>query len=485
MKSEQLDLQLDDIVREAKKATGYFFTASILDKEKEENNLKHYVIQQEFPRDDIVPSIDAALRGMGIKPERPVDVIKPEPISEPKPPLKIAIISHFNSMPASYSPARAVRNQIKILKEHGHDVVFFLNESSPLNEEDLGCKLLKVIPKFHREKMVVNEEAKNKIIDVFREYLTSDFSIAITHDFFLQDTVTFSEAIRECNVPIQWLHFARSGVGHEMDFSMPNARFVYLNYSDIGKFARAIKVPVEQCRTIPNEKEPAFMFRWHPVTKMIVDKYKLWDRDIIQTIGLCSTRFDAKGVNEIIKTFVEIKRLGNKVALILCNANGKKRVDDLKAKIGFAKELGLNEDEFIITSLLANEEYKIESEVSNQVVQELMSVSNVFIMASKAENGPNVWLEAAMTKNLLVANSDLPLLYDFVDKDKVLSYPFSSSQSLHYTGRDNISLSSLAKQIVGQLKSSKADLAFRQVWRNHNSEAIYKILESVLYEELS
>lgn len=479
------NITLDEVITKAKELGSFFVTTSILDKKKDENNLEHYVFQEKFDRDDIVPSLDSCIRSMGIKAEKPVDVIKPEPVIEPKPPLKIAIISHFNRMPASYSPARAVRNQIKILKEHGHEVVFFLTDGSPLTEEDLGCKVLRVIPKFHREKMIVNEEFKKKIIDVFREYLTSDFNIAITHDFFLQDTVTFSEAIRQCNVPIQWLHFARSGIGHEMDFSMPNARFVYLNYSDVGKFARAIKVPVEQCRTVPNEKEPAYMFRWHPVTKMIVNKYRLWNRDIIMTIGLCSTRFDAKGVNEMIKVFVELKRLGNKVSLILCNANGRKRGDDLRRKIEFAKELGLNEDEFIITSLLADEEYKIESEVPNQVVQELMSVSNIFIMASKAENGPNVWLESAMTKNLLVANSDLPLLYDFVDRDRVLSYPFSSHQSLHYSGRDSESFSSLAKQITGQIKSNKPDLAFRQVWRNHNSEAIYKILESVLFEKFN
>jgi hypothetical protein len=477
-------MNLQEILKRAEESGSYLLTLSVKDKTKTENDLSHFLTRREFPTDDIVPSLDACVRSMGIKFEKPADVIIPPAIIEDKKPLRVAIISHFNSMPASYSPARAVKNQIKILKNHGHDVTIFLNERSHLTEEDLGCKILKIIPAFHREKMVVNEEIKNKLINIFKEQLTDNFDIAITHDLFLQDTISFSEAIRQCGVDIPWLHFARSGVAHNMTFAMPNAKFVYLNYSDVGRFAKAIKVPAEQCRTVFNEKEPAFMFRWHPVTKMIVDKYRLWERDIIMTIGLCSTRFDAKGVDSIIRVFVELKRLGNKVALILCNANGRRRVDDLKRKVEFAKELGLNEDEFIITSLLADGQYQIQSEVPNQVVAELMSVSNLFIMASIAEVGPNVWSEAAMCKNLLVANSDLPLLYDFVDKENVLSYPFSSRQNLHFNGGDNKSLNELAKQIVGELKSNKSDLTFRKVWRNQNAETIYNMLARVLYEDI-
>lgn len=475
---------LDEVINKAKQGGSYFITASLLDKQKEENNITHHVFQEKFPISDIIPSIDDAIGSMGIKLERPVDVIKPPKIHEEKKPLKIAIISHFNSMPQSYSPARAVRNQIKILKEHGHEVVFFLQEGSPLEEEDLGCKLLKVIPKFHREKMIVNEEAKKKIIDIFREYLTSDFDIAITHDFFLKNTVTFSEAVRECNVPIEWLNFARSGVGHEMDFSMPNARFVYLNYTDVGSFARTIKVPTEQCRVVPNEKDPNFMFQWNPITKMIVNRFQLWDRDILMTYPVCSTRFAAKGLRDVIKVFVELKRLGNKVALVVPNSNGRRRADDIRREQEIAKEMGLNEDELIFTSLLTDEENNTASEVPNIVCAELMQISNLMIMATRAEVSSNILLEASMSNQLLVLNSDLPCLYDAVDKEAVLSYPFTSDKNLHYKGRDNESLNKLAKQIVGQIKSNKADLQFRHVWRNYNSYSVYhNILKPILYEQ--
>ena len=478
-------MNIDDTMKKAREIGSYFVTVTIKNGKLSENDLTHFAFREKFNLDDVIPSLDSCVRSMRIEPEKPVDVIIPPKTHEEKKPLRIAIISHFNSMPESYSPARAVKNQIKILKEHGHDVTVFLQEGSKLEDVDLGCRVLKIIPKFKREKMVVNGEIKNKLISIFRERLTSDFDLAISHDFFIQDTVTFSEAIKECGVKIPWLHFCRSGVAHEMDFSMPNAKFVYLNYSDVGKFARAIKVPADQCRTVPNEKEPAYMLKWDPITRMIVNKFQLWDRDIIQTYPVCSTRLDAKGLDSIIKIFVELKRMGNKVALIVANSNGRKRVDDLKRKQEMAKRMGLNEDEFIFTSLLADEQYKIASGVSNKVCAELMQISNLFILATIAEVSSNILLEASITRQLLVLNSDLPCLFDAVDKESVLSYPFTGNQSLHYSGRDNESLNKIAKQIVGELKSNKADLQFRHVWRNYNSHSLYyNILSPILYEDI-
>ena len=135
--------------------------------------------------------------------------------------------------------------------------------------------------------------------------------------------------------------------------------------------------------------------------------------------------------------------------------------------------------------MLADEKYDIASGVSNKVCAELMQISNLFILATIAEVSSNILLEASITRQLLVLNSDLPCLFDAVDKDSVLSCPFTGNQSLHYSGRDNESLNKIAKQIIGELKSNKADLQFRHVWRNYNSHSLYyNILEPILYEDI-
>lgn len=480
-------MNIEDVIKKAKEIGSYFVTVTIKNEKMSENDLTHFAFREKFSLDDVIPSLDSCVRSMRIEPEKPVDVIIPSRIHEERKPLKIAIFSHGSTMPDCWSIGKAIRNQIKILVRHGHQVVYYTQEKSKLTNEELGCEVRHLVPSFRREKGIINEVEKKRMIDMLREQLTSDFNLAISHDFFLQDTITYRQAIVECGVKIPWLHFCRSGVAEYINFDMPNARYVYLNKTDAGSFAKHIGVDISKIRFIPNEKEPSYLMRWDPLTLKIINKFQLWDRDIIMIYPACSTRLQAKGLNDVIKVFVELKRLGKKVFLLVANSNGRKRRDDLSRECQLAEELGLSQNEFAFSSLLDNEfnndQCNITSELPNKVIVELFIMSNLFIMASRAEVCSNVLLEACMTKNLIVVNSDLPSLYDFVDKENVLSYPFTSSKSLHYSGKESGDLNKLAKQIIGQLESSKTDKTFRQVWKNHNAYSLYHgYLEPVIYE---
>jgi len=443
--------------------------------------LDHSTTRVSFSSDDIMQSVDACVTQLGVKLEPAPIVVVPPKVETPRKPLKIAIITHFNQMQESYSPAKAVKNQIKILQKFGHEVVFFTQEGSTV---DVGCEMRAKVPKFKRVKGVINSEAKQKMIDMLREELTNDFDLAITHDFYLDDCITYREAIKECGVDIPWLHWARSGVGHKIDCYAPNTHWVYMNYADTQRFSNNISVPQEDIRVVFNEKDPSLFFKWDPITTMISNRMRLWEKDIIQTYPICTTRMDAKGLNEVLKVFSCLKRLGKKVCLVICNSNGRKRIEEINAKIEYAKTLGLvHGEDFIFTNQLANEEYQIESEIPNKVVAELLLISNLFIFPTVAEVCSNILLEASMSKNLLVLNSDLPNLFDFADSGAVLSYPFSSNISLHYQSKDQESYDRLTKQIIGQLESNKSDRQFRHVWSKHNLETIYRdMLEPVIYE---
>lgn len=480
-----MNIKLYEAIKHADEVGNYLLTLTTYDKNKTENNLTHQVIRKEFPVDDIVPSLDSAIRLLRISPETPLtEYVHPEAQPEGKP-LKIAIVTHFNKCPDSYSPGKAVKNQIKILRQHGHEVVFFTQEGSTMN---VGCEMRPVVPKFKREKNVVNEEVKKKFIEVLKRELTPDFDLAITHDLYIDDCITYREGIRECGLPINWLHWARSGVGHPIDFSMPNARFVYMNISDRERFARAIGVKSDRVRVVFNEKEPSILFKWHPITTHISDKLRLYEKDIIQVYPMCTTRMDAKGINCVIRTFGELKKAGKKVALIICNSNGRKRIDEIAHKIELAKQTGLDEGDILFTSTLPiiavdDVNYSTESEIPNIVVAELMRMANLFIFPTLAEVCSNVLLEASMTKNLIVLNQDLPSLYDFVDKDAVLNFPFTSLQSIHYSNKTDKDYRELALTIIVNLMQNKADRQFRKVWSVHNAHSIYyNQLAPLLYE---
>jgi len=470
-----------DIYGILQKAESFFITATVRDKGKSLNNLQHFTLKRDFPVDDILPSIDHSLMSLGIVPEQPVEVIKPNKVYEKKHPLKIAIITHFNRCPDSYSPGRAVRNQIKLLKRFGHEVVFFIVEGSQL---EVDCEMRKVVPRFKRQKNVVDKEAKQKFIKVLQKELTDDFDIAITHDLYIDDCITYREAIKECGIDIPWVHWARSGVGHQLDFEMPNARYVYMNYADVGIFSRMIGVCSDRVRVVFNEKDPSFLFNWDPITIMIADKFRLWEKDIIQAYPICTTRMDAKGLNNVIRAFAALKRTGKNVALVICNSNGRRRLEEIDNKIKYAKQFGLNADEIVFTSTLSDSENDTSREIPNKVVAELLQISNLFIFPTLAEVCSNILLEASMTKNLLVLNEDLPCLFDFVEKGMVLSHRFSSLQGLHFGDKGDVSFDELAKKINNEIEGNKADRQFRKVWRTHNVDTLYhEQLEPILYEQ--
>ena len=383
---------------------------------------------------------------------------------------KIAIVTAFKNMPESYSLVNDVIDQIKTLKKYNHDVVFFAQEGC--NDKRIECETKAVIPHFKTERNIENPEVKKRMIDIFQKEL-KDFDIVITHDLmYLQGYYTHRKAIMECNLPnVKWIHWSHSGVGDRLKLKMPKSKYIYMNYIDVQRFAEAINVEVNDVRVIFNNKDPRLFFEWNLITCEIADKVNLFDRDIIQTYPMCSTRMNAKGLDHVIKVFGKLKTLGNKVLLIVPNSNSRKKKDEIAEKIKYAKEQGLTEDEIIFTSEL-NKEW--ERQVPRQVVRDLMQISNLFIFPSKSEVCSNVLLEASMTKHLIVLNKDFPALFDFGEEGRTcLSWNFGSLIQLGFKYRTEEGYMNLAKIIHQHLQQSKENQQFRKILKETNIDTIY------------
>jgi len=494
--NKNIDNDLDNRVKEAKESDGYAIALTYRKKRGEiidNHNTNvvnddfinyHYFIRRDFPTPDIIPGIENCIDTLRI--------IKPIVPETTKPPikdwtkekkLKIAILSHLNHAPDSYSIAKGIKSQVEMLMQYGHEVSLFVIEGSKL---DYGCKMMPVVPGGSRKKWVVDEVMKNKFIDVLRRELTDNYDICLIHDFLIGDSVSYMAAVRECGVKIPFIVWARSGVKENLKMDTPNFRWVYMNYADSKIFADHIGVPLEKVRTVFNTKDPAKVFNWDDTTKMIVDKTKLYDSDIVQVYPICTSRLTSKGVPSVIKVFGKLKELGNKVRLIICNSNGKRRGAEIEDMLNLAENYGLTREEVIFTSLLATNEYPIYSEVPHKTVMNLMRLANLTVFPTTGEVSSHLLLEASLGKTLLVVNDDLNSMYDFVDKSNVLYHPFSSNFSVNFHKRDDDSLLELAKSINGQLKANKSDLTFRHVWRRHRTEWVYENqLAPVLYEAIN
>ena len=68
--------KLDSIIKEAQKKDSYFITVTIKDGSKTENDLTHYVFQREFPKDDIISSLDQCIKSLRIKSEESINKIQ-------------------------------------------------------------------------------------------------------------------------------------------------------------------------------------------------------------------------------------------------------------------------------------------------------------------------------------------------------------------------------------------------------------------------
>jgi len=391
---------------------------------------------------------------------------------------KIAILTAFRNMPESYSLVNDVRDQIKVLKKYGHGVVFYAQEGC--TGEGIECEMKAILPRFKMQKNEENTEIKNKLIEIFeREF--KDFDVVIEHDLiYLQMYYTYRKALMECNVPnVKWVHWAHSGMGGSLNLKMPKSKYVYMNYTDVPRFARAIGVEVDDVRVVFNDKDPRMFFGWHPITCKIADKYDLFEPDIMQTFPLCSTRMTAKGVQKTIRVFGKLKELGNKVLLVVCNSNARKKKEEIEQKIKLAHKAGLTDKEILFTSQLGY------NGVPRDVVKDLMQMSNLFVFPSLSENCSNVLLEASMTKQLLVLNKDFPAFFDFAEDGKTcFSHGFSSTHGVSFRSNSDVAYMDLAKKIDKYLKESKSNLQFQRIKKACNIDTIYKKqLEPLLLED--
>jgi len=286
----------------------------------------------------------------------------------------------------------------------------------------------------------------------------------------------------ECDIPVKWVHWVHSALGERLALKMPHAKYIYMNYADASRFAEHIGVGMEDVRVVFNDKDPRFFFDWHEITRQIADKYDLFNKDIIQTYPMCTTRMGSKGIDHVIKVFSKLKKLGNNVLLIIVNSNGRKRTEEIEQKLKSAYEQGLDKGDILFTSTICSESA---SGVPRRVVRDLMTISNLFIFPSLSEVCPNVLLEASITKQLIVINRDFPALFDFGEDGKTcLAYNFGSLIKAGFRYRTEEGYANLAKEINEHLIHSKSNQQFLKIMKATNIDTIYhKQLEPLLYEK--
>lgn len=422
---------------------------------------------------------------------------------------KIAILTNFMDFNPGYSLTGIVIDHYNILKKYGHDVRLVVNERyNPAKNPDLvaykGLKFMHLVD--YKQDSLNDDHAKDipETVEMMRQALTwpdgSTADFALTHDLAFQGWfLPYLYAIRDFNKDfpaLKWMHWVHSvPTGHRPYWQVigKNHKLIYPNMTDALKCAEEFHGVLDDVRVIHHIKDIRVFGNFCNLTCRMIDAYDLLEADIMQTYPMSSDRFEAKGLDHVIKIFENMKNMGKSVRLVICNQWGN--VDRYRQQcINIQKKSILNEKELIFTSQFdqykdPNEGDKLKGKwelgVPARVIKELQTISNLFIFPTKEESFGLVLPEAAlMGGQLLVLNESLMMMRE-ISGLNALFFGFGSFSINHEIKTPEVYYNDLAKIIIGKMNQEYSIRSKTFMKKAYNADHIYKTeIEPLLAESL-
>lgn len=407
---------------------------------------------------------------------------------------KIGIFTTFYEWSTSYSLTSVVADQLTALAKKGYAPVLFVLESFKDDEKvPKGVEIRKVVPQIILEPYAGlnfpptwKDDAK-RVSDAMNEH-AKDIEVMICHDIVFIDTyLPYNIGLREAQLPCKYLHWIHSAPSprpnltdnpHANRYTMPlNSKLVYLNNDKKIALAEMYGTFPRSVRVVHNSRDPRTFWGLDPFVSKLIDKYDLFDADIISVYPLSTTRMvDGKQVDVAIKIHEQLRKLGYVSKLIIPNAhangeNEKRLVAERATR------------DVIFTSL-EGEEYELG--VSSKIVSDLFRLSNVFIFPSISENCSLVLLEAMLSGNLLVLNKDCSGLNEFGTSNALYFKMGNLDMGIRNEEvalRNENYFRDIALIIRSEFENNPVLQAKRRTIKKFNYDVICDQIESLIYEQ--
>lgn len=263
------------------------------------------------------------------------------------------------------------------------------------------------------------EELVNIVQSQLDDILEQD-AVVLTHDLiFLPDYTVYNLAARNLATmrpDIAWVHWIHSatdpaiiskeramyGERYEQAMSQPfpNSMIAYPNAYDRKRVAHSFNFEEDHIVAVPHSTDP--IDAMHPLVQRLYNDLELSKPDVLIIYPL---RLDRGKAAEVDVMYVAgCKRVGLKAHVVFCDfqSTGDDKLvyrQDLK---DLASELGVSDR----VTFLSEFDDIAHMEVSHDIILDLFSLSNVFIMPSKSETYSLVTQEAMMRGNLCIMNQD-------------------------------------------------------------------------------
>lgn len=402
-----------------------------------------------------------------------------------------------------------VEEQIKQLKRNGYTPILIAAETwqPPEDSTFAETETKYMFPSASHDPKEAVEQIEQLVELTYKQLsdILPDNATVLTHDLvFLPDYTVLNLAARRLAVDrptIKWLHWVHSATNpaivsqergmygekyaEALNSPFPHSIICYPNAYDIPRVARNFNFEEDQVVEVPHSTDP--IQGMHPLVQRLYDE-KLKDADVLMILPIRLDR--GKYAEANIQLIAACKRLGGTPHLVICDfqSTGGDKVtyrEDLKR---LARSLDAEDN----VTFLSEFDDIASMEVSHDIVLDLFTLSNVFLLASKSETYSLIAQEAMLRGNFCILNHDFAPFRQIYGKNAIYkqfdgaNIAFDGYNGEVRTTHDNVEAhySDMAKALKYYLSNDKVIRAKSWVRIERSPDAVFKnYLEPLLKKE--
>lgn len=412
----------------------------------------------------------------------------------------VYILSNFSTYLRSFSPIIVVMEQCKQLRRNGYNPILIAAETWDPPEDTI----FKEIETLYTYPFAIHDPAADagkieEVVDLAYQQLNDmlpDNAVVLSHDLiFLPDYTVLNLAARRLakdRPSISWIHTVHSATNpsivsqernmygesyaEALNSPFPNSIIAYPNAYDIPRVARNFNFEEDQIVEVPHSTDPTEGM--HPLVQRLYDEKHLGDAEVLMVLPIRLDR--GKYAEANVRFIAACKQLGVPAHLVVCNfqSTGGDKVTYRLELEKLAEDLGAADCVTFMSEFddLAN------MEIPHEVVLDLFTLSNVFILASKSETYSLIAQEAMLRGNLCILNQDFApfrqiygknALYKQFDGANIAISGYNGEIKTEFSSVDDY-YSDMAKAVKYYLSNDKVLSAKTHVRVNRNPDAVFR-----------
>jgi glycosyltransferase involved in cell wall biosynthesis len=364
---------------------------------------------------------------------------------------KIFILTNFSQFLKSYSPIIVVSSQINMFKRAGYEPVLIAEEGwNPPEESIFAGVRTERLPHVVIDGTTV-DAAFEADVDLLYEGLwdiLDDNCAVFTHDLiFLPDLVKHNVASRRIadeRPNISWFHMVHSATApgslikeramfgekysELLNSKFPNSIVMYPNAYDIPRVANNYSYEENEIVEVPHSSDP--IEGMSRIVKRLYDDLRLGEPEVLVVYPLRLDRGKYAEADVYLMAGCKANSMTSHVIFCDFQSTGGDKVEYRENLKELALRLGVEDR----VTFLSEFDEAASMEVPHEVVLELFTLSNVFLLPSKSETYSLIAQEAMSRGNLCLLNHDFAPFRQIYGKNAL--YKQFDGANIDFSGQD-------------------------------------------------